>query len=238
MRTTTGRGGRRADAVVLAALGVLASLLSAGPAAASECVTLRSAKLGVRYEFRYTDGQGTVLTSTTEYLAVSDTSVRLRLTHGGPAGTTDTTETVSESTQRVVDDLLVIDRTESTGVSARGRFRNTTTYHPPMTGDPASRVCPGRTWTIPPVRVSTATSLGGSSEVTTDPGTGRVISVRAPVTVPAGTFETVHYEKTFTGPHGPVVQEFWRSIAHGITVKYVHRAGGTVATQELLGPPP
>jgi len=169
----------------------------------------------VKYQFRYSDGRGTVSTSTTEYLTVSDTSVQLRLT------------------QRVVDDLLVIEKTVSTGTGPRGRTRNTVTSSPPMVGDPASRVCGGRTWTIPSVTMSTTASPGAASQVRTDPGTGRVIAVRRAVTVPAGTVETVHYEKTFSGPHGRVVLEFWRSVTDGVSVKYTYRAAGVVATQVL-----
>ncbi len=228
---------RLAGTVLLAALGVLAASLpargDAGRRAASgDCVAVSRPKLDVTYAFRFTDAAGTVSTSTTEYLAASDTSVRLRLTHSGAFGTV---ERVNESTLRVEDDLVVIEKMVSSGTNARGAFQNTVTFRPARISDPASRVCSARTWTIPPVTVSTVGSQGGVSEMTTDPGSGRVISVRESVTVPAGTFQTVHYEKIFDGANGRVVEETWQSIADGVSVKYTHAGPAGVATQVLTG---
>ena len=67
--------------------------------------------------------------------------------------------------------------------------------------------------------------------MTTDPGHGRVISVHESVTVPAGTFQTVHYEKVFDGANGHVVEATWQSIADGVSVKYTHDSPAGVATQ-------
>jgi hypothetical protein len=137
-------------------LGVLAGALAAR--ADADCVTVSRPKVGVKYAFRFTDAAGTVSTSTTEYLAVSDTSVRLRLTHSGAFGSV---ERVNESTLRVEDDLVVTEKMVSSGTNAGGAFENTVTFQPARIGDPASRVCSGRTWTIPPVSVSTVGSQGG-----------------------------------------------------------------------------
>jgi hypothetical protein len=186
----------------------------------------------MKYAFNFTDPAGTVSTSSTEYLAVSDTSLRLRLTHSGAFGTV---ERVNDSTLRVEDDLVVIEKMVSSGTNERGAFQNTVTFQPARIGDPASRVCSGRTWSIPSVAVSTVGSQGGSSEMTTDAGSGRVISVRESVTVPAGTFQTVHYEKIFDGANGRVVEETWLSITDGISVKYTHDGPAGVATQVLTG---
>jgi hypothetical protein len=226
-----------AGAILLAALGVLTGSLTAQGdggrrVASGDCVTVNRPKLDVKYAFRFTDAAGTVSTSTTEYLAASDTSVRLRQTHSGAFGTV---ETVNESTLRVEDDLVVIEKMVSSGTNARGAFENTVTFRPARIGDPASRVCSGRTWMIPPVAVSTVGSQGGSSDMTTDPGSGRVISVSESVRVPAGTFQTVHYEKIFDGAHGHVVETAWLSIADGVSVKYTHDGPAGVATQVLTG---
>ena len=228
---------RLAAAVLLAALGVLTVSAPArgegGPRAASgDCVTVGRPKLGVKYAFHFTDPAGTVSTSTTEYLAVSDTSVRLRLTHSGAFGTV---ERVNDSTVRVQDDLVVVEKMVSSGTNERGAFQNTVTFQPARIGDPASRVCGGRTWSIPSVAVSAVGSQGGSSEMTTDAGSGRVISVRESVTVPAGTFQAVHYQKISDGAHGHVVEETWLSIADGVAVKYTHEGPAGVATQVLTG---
>src|SRR5262245_35338782 len=226
-----------ARAVLLVALGLL-TLSSRAAAdtdrliAAADCVTVSPAKLNVQYSFRYTNSAGTISASTIEFLAISDTSVRLRSTQVDRSGAT---ETVSETTQRVVDDLVVTDRVVSTGVNPSGSFRNTVTYQPGLVGDPTPRVCSGRTWTIPAVTVSTAASSGRSSETKTDSGSGRVVSVSESVTVPAGTFLTVHYEKTFTTASGRAVQDVWQSITAGGPVKYTYSGPGVEATQVLTG---
>ena len=228
--TTAPASRRLSGAILLAALGVLAAALPAHGDA--DCVTVSQPKIGVKYAFGFTDAAGTVSTSTTEYLATSDTSVRLRLTHSGAFGSV---ERLNESTVRVEDDLVVTEKMVSSGTNAGGAFENTVTFQPARIGDPASRVCSGRTWTIPPVSVSTIGSQGGRAEMATDPGHGRVISVRESVTVPAGTFQTVHYEKVFDGASGHVVEETWQSIADGVSVKYTHDSPAGLATQVRTG---
>jgi len=228
---------RLAGAVLLVVLGVLgpdppARGEGGRQAASGDCVTVGRPKLGVKYAFHFTDPAGTVSTSTTEYLAVSDTSLRLRLTHSGAFGTV---ERVNDSTVRVEDDLVVVEKMVSSGTNERGAFQNTVTFQSARIGDPASRVCGGRTWSIPSVAVSTMGSQGGSSEMTTDAGSGRVISVRESVTVPAGTFRAVHYQKISDGAHGHVVEETWLSISDGVAVKYTHEEPAGVATQVLTG---
>ena len=127
-------------------LGVLSAAL---PARGEDCVVVSRPKLDVKYAFRFTDPTGTVSTSTTEYLAISNTSVRLRLTHTGAYGVV---ERVNESTLRVEDDLVVVEAMVSSGTNARGAFQNTVTFQPARISDPVARVCSGRTWTIPSVR--------------------------------------------------------------------------------------
>jgi hypothetical protein len=60
-----------------------------------------------------------------------------------------------------------------------------------------------------------------------------VVSVRESVTVPAGTFQTVHYERVFDGANGHVVENAWLSINHGVNVKFTHDGPAGTATQEL-----
>jgi hypothetical protein len=219
---------RLAGTLLIAALGVL----PVHPIGADDCVGVGRPKLGVKYAFHFTDPTGTISTSTTEYLAASDTSLRIRLTHTGAFGTI---ETVNDSTLRVEDDLVVVVKMVSSGTNARGAFENMVTFQPARIGDPASRVCSGRTWSIPSVAVSTVGSQGGSSETTMDPGTGRVVSAGESVTVPAGTFKTVHYEKISDGAHGHVVENAWVSIADGVGVKYTHDGPAGLATQVRTG---
>jgi hypothetical protein len=54
------------------------------------------------------------------------------------------------------------------------------------------------------------------------------------VTVPAGTFDTVRYVKTMNSGRGQVVDEFWKSIDHGVTVKRTSTQPGSVATEILI----
>ena len=216
------------------AFGVMALCATAhGQTVADDCVTVSRPKAGTSVAHRFTDPAGTVSTSTTEYLAVSDTSVRLRLVHRGAYGVVDT---VNDSTVRVEDDLIVVDTLVSSGTTAHGTYQNTVTFRPGQIGEPASRICRGRTWTVPAVAVSASGSRGGLAKTTTtDPGSGRVISVRESVTVPAGTFETVHYERVFDGANGHVVERAWLSVAHGINVKFTHDGPAGTATQVLTG---
>jgi len=111
--TTAPASRRLSGAILLAALGVLAAALPAHGDA--DCVTVSQPKIGVKYAFGFTDAAGTVSTSTTEYLATSDTSVRLRLTHSGAFGSV---ERVNESTVRVEDDLVVTEKMVSSGTNA------------------------------------------------------------------------------------------------------------------------
>ena len=132
---------------LLAALGVLL----AAEAGADDCVKIGRPKLGVKYAFHFTDGAGTVSTSTTEYLAVSDTSVRLRLTHTGAFGTV---ERVNDSTLRVEDDLVVVEKMVSSartnGVRSRTRSRSSRAGSAiPRPGPAAAARGQSRRWPCP-----------------------------------------------------------------------------------------
>jgi hypothetical protein len=59
--------------------------------------------------------------------------------------------------------------------------------------------------------------------------------VQESVTVPAGTFQTVHYERVFDGAHGHVVENAWLSITHGVNVKFTHDGPAGTSTQVLTG---
>ena len=107
------------------------------------------------------------------------------------------------------------------------------TYSPGAIGDPAFKACAGKTWQIPQVN-ATSRSARGSFSLKTDPGTMTIVSVRESVTVPAGTFDTVHYTKTMNSGRGQLVDDFWKSIEHGVTVKRASRQPGSVATEILI----
>ena len=91
------------------------------------------------------------------------------------------------------------------------------TYTPGAIGDPAYKACEGKTWKIAPVN-ATMKSIQGSFSVKTDPGTMTIIKIHESMTVPAGTFDTVHYMKTMNsgrGTTGGRVLEVDRTRRHG-----------------------
>jgi len=51
--------------------------------------------------------------------------------------------------------------------------------------------------------------------------------------VPSGTFDTVHYTRTTTGARGAIVDEYWKSIEHGVVVRHLSAVAGVKLTEEL-----
>jgi hypothetical protein len=70
--------------------------------------------------------------------------------------------------------------------------------------------------------------------VSTHAGTLAIVAIPESVTVPAGTFETVRYTRTMATPVGPSVDEYWRSIEHGVVVKHTSTLPGGAATEVLV----
>jgi len=198
-------------------------------AAAADCVTVSAPHPGVTYTYSYTDNSGGASTYTNQWEAFTSTASRMRLTQSGSRGTG---ASVYQGSHRIVDDLIVLERSESTGTDPSGPFSTTVTYSPPLPGDPATRVCLDRAWTIPSVSATNASGRG-SFTVRTEPGTGRVMGIRESVTVPAGTFQTVHYTKILSSARGRIVDDYWKSIEHGVTVKHSYTAPGAVSTEVL-----
>jgi hypothetical protein len=130
------------------------------------------------------------------------------------------------SRYRIVDDVSVI---EETAQSDAG----TTMFAPGVVGDPFGRACTGRSW---PIASATATnrSTRGTFSAQSDAGELRVLGIHVPVTVPAGTFDTVHSTRTTrSAGRGTIVDEYWKSIEHGVVVRHLSAVAGVKLTEEL-----
>ncbi len=224
---------RAAVAAALAGcLAVLSTATRALPAQApatvsGNCVTLGSPKPTLNYTYRYSDTSGSAEYSN-RWDQFTPSGSRLVTTRtGANAG-----QSTYVSTHQVVDDVFVLDASTASGTDATGVFTNSMTYTPGAIGDPAYRACEGRTWKIAPVNAAMK-SMQGSFSTRTDPGVLTIIKIHESMTVPAGTFDTVHYVKTMNSGRGQVVDEFWKSIEHGVTVKRNSRQPGSVAVEVL-----
>jgi hypothetical protein len=215
--------------VTTALLGLAGMPGTAGPAqtagqAASNCVAIGAPKPALQFSYRYSDTSG-ASDYTNQWKQFSATGSQLVTTRTNGQSTYVSAHSVS-------DDVFVLESSTATGTDPGGPFSNAMTYSPGAIGDPAYRACAGKTWTIAAV-TATSKSARGSFSAKTDPGTMRIVSIRESVTVPAGTFDTVRYIKTMNSGRGQVVDEFWKSIDHGVTVKRTSTQPGSVATEVL-----
>ena len=224
---------RAAVIVALAAFPpVLAPVARALPAQApavvsGNCVTIASPKPTLNFTYRYSDTSGSS-DYTNRWDQFTPSGSRLVTTRtGANAG-----QSTFVSKHQVVDDVFVLEASTASGTDATGVFTNSMTYTPGAIGDPAYKACEGRTWTIMAVNAAIK-SAQGSFSTRTDPGVMTIIKIHESITVPAGTFDTVHYVKTMNSGRGQVVDEFWKSIEHGVTVKRNSRQPGSVAVEVL-----
>ena len=120
---------------------------------------------------------------------------------------------VQVNKHHIADDVAVLD--QSTKLDVKDTVIDTTTFRPGLVSDPAFRACAGRSWPIPPV-AATYKSAQANASASTPAGTLKIVGIRERVTVPAGTFETVHYIRTSQS-----TDEYWKSIEHGVVVKHI-----------------
>ena len=210
-----------ATAAVFAAAGVPCS---GGPVRAQvpagNCVALGTPKPALEYSYRLSDSRGTSSDFASVWDEVTPTASRVRTTRAGRGGAIE-----SASRYRIVDDVTVI---EETAQSDAG----TTTFSPGVVGDPFGRACAGRSWPITSV-TATNRSARGSFAARSDAGELKMLGIHESVTVPAGRFDTVHYTRTTTGARGTIVDEYWKSIEHGVTVRHQSAVAGVKLTEEL-----
>ncbi|HEX5068822.1 MAG TPA: hypothetical protein VFV78_01300 [Vicinamibacterales bacterium] len=208
----------RTTVVVALMMAVCGGLLAAGSqrAAQPNCVTIATPSPAKIYTYQHTDSSGAVTRTTQQWERVDATGFRERVTT--PAGVQ-----IKENEHHIVDDVSVIDRTST--LNANGKVIDATTFVPGIVGDPAFRACAGKSWPIPR---TTATYNPGSHKATTPVGTLTIVAIREKITVPAGTFDTVHYKRTSQS-----IDEYWKSTAEGVIVKHVGSVQGGGVTEVL-----
>jgi hypothetical protein len=210
--------------ILIAAVALAApiSLASAPPqrgrASSDVCVTIGTPKPTASYVIQHGESTGKTTTITQVWESVTDTGSRMKWT--GPAG-----NWIQVTDHHIVDDVSVIDRTSK--LDLNGAPMEVTSFRPGIVGDPAFRACAERTWRIPAV---TALFQSGTLKVTqqTPAGSLRIVAIRERVTVPAGTFDAVHYVRTSQS-----ADEYWKSIDQGVIVKHIGKVNGVTITETL-----
>jgi hypothetical protein len=190
--------------------------------ATADCVDLGQPKPTTTYVFRRRESNGhssqysqrwTVFTRAQSSVSVARAPV---------------TETVVNQ-HKIQDDVTMISSTTMARPGGAAR----TTFRTAVVGDPLFRACAGRSWKIAAV-VATHTEQGRVSTADTYAGLLRIVALRETIQVPAGTFECVHYMRTQQTPAGPSVDEYWKSIEHGVVVRQVSRLAGWSSTADLI----
>lgn len=197
-----------------------------------QCVSIGKPKLKVDYTYRQTESGGNASAFTDRWEEFTATGSRLVTTKSSSKGQGVTT-TVNR--HRVADDLLILDHSKQTGADGGVRIDNSSTFKPGVVADPAGRACARRTWPIRAVNVTSVSAQGQFSGMS-DPGTLTIIAIHQSITVPAGKFDTVHFKRIMNTARGPAVDEYWKSIEHGVTVKRVHTmpGGGVTAVLQAI----
>ena len=191
---------------------------AARAAQSGDCVTIGTPKPGLTYHYTHAQSNGVTTQTSHQWESVTPTGSREKNT--GPAGTY-----IQVNEHHMVDDAAVLDRMSKQ--SANGVVLEATSFKPGLVGDPAFRACAGTNWAIPSV---TAAFQSQQQKVSaqTPAGTLRIVAIRERITVPAGTFDTVRYIRTSQS-----VDEYWKSIEHGVVVKHVATVNGVTVTETL-----
>jgi hypothetical protein len=199
-------------------------------AASGNCVTTGTPPPTITYTYRTVQG-GTVSSSKFRWPEVTSEGSRLEVT---PAQLSRGQGRLLTTTKhRFENDLVLVDSYTTTGTNAAGPFTTRTVHRPALVSGPALHVCRGQTWRSGPVQVTT-TAAAGRATIDTVSVTGEVVSIHDPVSVEAGTFDTVHFRQTQSSSHSSVRVDIWRSIEDGATVKMESTSGGVTALQTLV----
>ena len=200
-------------------------ILAAGPSATdrsqagANCAAIGTPNPSAVYTYRHTESTGSNSEYTQRWESVTDKGSRVRVTRPGGIE-------IQVNEHRIVDDVMVLDK--SSKLNASGGLIDTTSFKPGIVGDPAFRACAGRSWQIPSVTATYQSSQNRAS-MATPAGTLRIIAIREKISVPAGTFETVHYIRTSQS-----TDEYWKSIDHGVIVKHIATLPVGVVTDVLV----
>jgi len=213
---------------ILAAIGVgLPGALAAVQVRPADCVALGTPNPSLTYTYVRTE-RGTTVEYSTQWEEVTDTGSRQRTTRAGRGGGTSN----NVSRHRVENDVSIIQETVQSGTDGTGPFTSTTVFEPGVVGDPFGRACAGRSWPIASVTAINR-SARGTFSAKSDAGELKMLGIRERITVAAGTFDTIHYTRTTAGARGTIVDEYWKSIEHGVTVKHQSTLIGMFTTEVL-----
>ena len=208
-------------AVLIAAALCIHGRAAVLPPAQGDCVSIGTPKPSLTYTYRHTDANGAVTQVATQWDSVTPTGSRHRAV--GPTGLT-----IQENEHHVVDDVAYLDR--QSVVNERGVRQSSTVFKPAIVSDPAFRACAGKAWTGEASAVTFQSAGRGPASAKMGPVSLRIIAIREAVTVGAGRFDTVHYIRESSS-----VDEYWKSMEHGVVVRHTAKIGGRiVATEELV----
>lgn len=182
---------------------------------------------------------GTLITTILESTATRNKSLAIQSTSAPGIGTITSTTTAT-STYELLDapaGYLSVAKVEQSSSVSGFSITSTTTFSPAWVTGPALEWCEGETWVRPPVTQSTTSNVAPTVTGPTATGNGQVLAVRESLTVPAGTFETVHYRMFYTGQgsQAGTWSELWLD-GNGLTVRQLEydAAGNLVATYERI----
>jgi hypothetical protein len=220
---------RLSSAAALAIVAAIGVALDSAPAATQvrSCVALGTPNPSLTYTYARTE-RGATVEYSTQWEEVTDSGSRQRTTRAGRGG--GTTNNVSR--HRVENDVSIIQETVQSGTDSGAAFTSTTVFEPGVVGEPFGRACAGRSWPIASVTAINR-SARGTFSAKSDAGELELLGVNERVIVPAGTFDTIHYTRTTTSARGTVVDEYWKSIEHGVTVKHQSTRIGMFTTEVL-----
>lgn len=218
---------RLAAAGLVAVAAIVSPRAAAQQPRAADCVVIGTPKPALTYTYSRTE-RGATVEYSTQWEEVTATGSRQRTTRAGRGGGTSN----NVSRHRVENDVSIIQETVQSGAGEGGAFTSTTTFEPGVVGDPFGRACAGRSWPIASITAINRSGRGTFS-AKSDAGELKILGIRERVIVPAGTFDTIHYTRTTTSARGTVVDEYWKSTEHGVTVKHQSTLLGTFTTEVL-----
>jgi hypothetical protein len=204
----------------LPAAGAGAAVQAQSGSAASNCTPIATPRPSAVYTYQHIESTGGRTQSTQQWENVTATGSRVRTT--GPAGVQ-----TQVNVHHIVDDVAVLDR--STKLNGNGGVIDATTFSPGIPSDPAFRACAGRSWPIPSVTATFESAAGNRASARTPAGKLAIVAIHEKVTVPAGTFDTVHYTRTSQSS-----DEYWKSIDQGVVVKHLATGRGGTVTESLV----
>ena len=193
------------------------------PTPAPGCAPIGTPQPSRVYTYELHPSTGRTTTSTEQWESVTPTGSKVRTT--GPDGVI-----VQINSHKFVNNVAMLSLSMKT--TAKGVLMSSTDFSPAMVSDPVVSACPGASWNIAPVTVIYRPASGKGGNANMSGGSLRIVTVREKVTVPAGTFDTVHYVRTVSTS----TDEYWKSLDQGVIVKQYSRlaAGAGVVSRTLM----